>query len=63
MAQNPAEFDPRKYLATTIAAMRDICVARYEAFGTSGNADKIKVNSLAVMQGAYDAGELKPQVN
>ena len=63
MAQNPSEFDPRKYLGKTIEAMRDICIARYEAFGTAGNADKIKVNSLAVMQAAYDAGELKPQVN
>ena len=63
MAQNPAEFDPRKYLAHTITAMRDICIARYEAFNTAGNADKIRVKSLAVMQGAYDAGELDPRVN
>ena len=62
LAENPAEFDPRKYLAKTIEAMRDICIARYEAFGTSGNADKIKINSLSVMQASYDAGELKPQV-
>jgi fructose-bisphosphate aldolase class II len=63
MAQNPSEFDPRKYLGKTIEAMRDICIARYESFGTSGQADKIKVDSLSVMQVAYDAGELKPQVN
>jgi fructose-bisphosphate aldolase class II len=63
LAQNPSEFDPRKYLARTQEAMRDICIARYEAFGTAGNADKIKVMSLSVMQGAYDAGELTPGVN
>ncbi|SRR6056297_125095 len=63
MAQNPAEFDPRKYLAHTITAMKDICKARYEAFGTAGNADKIKVLSLARMQQAYDAGELTPRVH
>jgi fructose-bisphosphate aldolase class II len=63
LAENPSEFDPRKYLGKTIEAMRDICIARYEAFGTAGNADKIKVKSLAVMQAAYDAGDLKPQVN
>jgi len=63
MAQNPAEFDPRKYLAQTITAMRDICIERYEAFNTAGNADKIKVKSLAVMQQAYDAGELGARVN
>jgi fructose-bisphosphate aldolase class II len=43
--------------------MRDICIERYEAFGTAGNADKIKVKSLAAMQVAYDAGELNQQVN
>lgn len=63
LANHPAEFDPRKYLKETITAMKDICVARYEAFGTAGWADKIAVKSLAVMQQSYDAGELKPQVN
>ena len=63
MAENPSEFDPRKYLAKTIGAMKDICIARYEAFGTAGNADKIHVKTLDAMQVAYDAGELKPKVN
>ncbi len=63
LAQNPAEFDPRKYLAQTITAMKDICVARYEAFGTAGNASKIKVRSLAQMQADYDSGKLTPAVN
>ncbi len=62
MAQNPAEFDPRKYLGQTITAMKEICMARYESFGTAGNADKIKVRSLADIQAAYDAGELVPTV-
>src|SRR5210317_2167884 len=56
MAQNPSEFDPRKYLAESIKAMRDICIARYEAFGTAGNADKIKVMSLADAAEAYSQG-------
>ncbi len=63
LAQKPSEFDPRKYLAETITAMRDICIERYEAFGTAGNAGKIKVKSLAAMQSAYDAGELDQRVN
>lgn len=63
MAHNKAEFDPRKYLKETIAAMKDICIARYESFGTAGNADKIKVSSLETMFIAYEAGELKPNVN
>jgi fructose-bisphosphate aldolase class II len=63
LAQNPAEFDPRKYLAQTITAMKEICVARYEAFGTAGNADRIQARSLSEMQVAYDAGELAQKVN
>ncbi|MCR9105272.1 MAG: fructose-bisphosphate aldolase class II [Gammaproteobacteria bacterium] len=63
LAQNPAEFDPRKYLAHTITAMKDICIARYEAFGTAGNADKIKVRTLEAMYQSYEAGELKPHIN
>ena len=63
MAENPSEFDPRKYLAETITAMRDICIARYEAFGTAGKAGDIKVRSLISMQESYDAGELVPAVN
>jgi fructose-bisphosphate aldolase class II len=58
MAENPAEFDPRKYLQQTINAMRDICVARYEAFGTAGNADKITSLSLATMSDRYSSGEI-----
>ncbi|PXA49609.1 fructose-bisphosphate aldolase class II [Acinetobacter baumannii A424] len=39
MAENPAEFDPRKYFAKTVDSMKQICIDRYEAFGTAGNAD------------------------
>jgi fructose-bisphosphate aldolase class II len=63
LAENPGEFDPRKFLAATTRAMKDICKARYEAFGSAGQADRIKVKSLASMQEAYDAGRLAPQVN
>jgi len=58
LANNPSEFDPRKYLSETIKAMKDICIARYEAFGTAGNASKIKVLSLSEVQIAYDSGRL-----
>ncbi len=58
LAQNPAEFDPRKFLAETIVAMRDIVIARNEAFGTAGQAASIKPMSLAKVQEAYDAGRL-----
>ncbi|HVK99865.1 MAG TPA: class II fructose-bisphosphate aldolase [Dongiaceae bacterium] len=63
LAKNKEEFDPRKYFKETITAMRDICVDRYEAFGTAGNASKIKVLSLDGMSTRYGKGELKPKVN
>ena len=63
MAENPAEFDPRKYLQQTINAMKEIVKARFEAFGTAGNADKIKPISLEVMFQKYEAGELDAKVN
>lgn len=63
LANNPSEFDPRKYLTETITAMKDICVARYETFGTAGNADKIKPLGLESMFQRYAAGELDPRIN
>ncbi|HEV2613351.1 MAG TPA: class II fructose-bisphosphate aldolase [Gammaproteobacteria bacterium] len=63
LAKNPKEFDPRKYLGETVKAMKDICKARYEAFGTAGNASKIKIISLEKMFQRYKAGELDPRVN
>lgn len=62
MAQNPSEFDPRKYLKETVTAMKDIVVARYEAFGTAGNASKIKPISLDQMFIDYQAGKLDAKV-
>ena len=58
LAQNPSEFDPRKYLKESLVAMRDICIARYESFGTAGNASKLKPLSLAAVQDAYSSGAL-----
>jgi fructose-bisphosphate aldolase class II len=63
MAKNPKEFDPRKYLGETVQAMKEICKARYEAFGTAGWASKIKPYSLEKMYLRYQAGELEPRVN
>jgi len=58
LAENPAEFDPRKYLKAATQAMYDIVVARYEAFNTAGHASKIKVTSLETMANLYAKGEL-----
>ncbi|WP_428820016.1 class II fructose-bisphosphate aldolase [Microbulbifer sp. MCCC 1A16149] len=63
LAENPSEFDPRKFLKATTLAMKDICVARYEAFNTAGNASKIKPVSLESMFERYEKGELVPKIN
>ena len=63
MNKNRKEFDPRKYFAETIKAMKGICADRYKQFGTAGNASKIKVQSLEKMTSRYAKGELKAVVN
>lgn len=63
LANNPAEFDPRKYLKETVKAMKDIVIARYEAFGTAGHADKIKALSLDEMFERYESGSLAPKIS
>jgi len=60
---NPANFDPRKFLAEATKGMTEICKNRYEAFGSAGQAGKIKVLSLEVMFEKYAAGELDAKVN
>ena len=63
LAENKAEFDPRKYFKESLIAMKDICKERYQAFGCEGHADKIKVLDLEAMNRRYDKGELKPKIN
>lgn len=61
LAENPAEFDPRKYNNAAREAMYEICKARYEAFGTAGHASKIRPVSLEAMFERYATGELDPR--
>ena len=63
MAENPSAFDPRKYLSEATKAMKQICVERFEAFGTAGNAGKIDAINLEEMTSRYSSGELDPKVN
>jgi fructose-bisphosphate aldolase class II len=53
LAMNPADFDPRAYLKPAIAAMREVCEARYDAFGAAGMAEKMKPVSLEKMALRY----------
>ncbi|MFZ5503439.1 MAG: class II fructose-bisphosphate aldolase [Pseudomonadota bacterium] len=62
LAQDAKNFDPRKFLAVSTVAMKEICVARYEAFGSAGQAGKIKPISLESMANRYTKGELKAVV-
>jgi fructose-bisphosphate aldolase class II len=60
---NPSNFDPRKFLAEATKGMTEICKARYQAFGTAGQAGNIDVFSLDKMTTRYASGDLDPRVN
>ena len=60
--QNAAEFDPRKFLKPAMDAMRDLCRERFEAFGTAGNASKIRVIPMDEMAKRYASGSLNPAI-
>ena len=62
LSENTSNFDPRKFLKEATKAMKDICQARYESFGSAGNASKITAVSLDRMAQRYAAGELDPNV-
>ncbi len=53
LMENTSNFDPRKFLKESTAAMKGICKARYEAFGCSGHASKITPMSLEKMIDYY----------
>jgi fructose-bisphosphate aldolase class II len=63
LAENPSNFDPRKFLKAAQDAMKEICKARFEAFGSAGHADKIKPIGLEAMVERYASGELDQKVN
>jgi fructose-bisphosphate aldolase class II len=58
MAEDRSEFDPRKFLKAATAAAKQICKARFEAFGTAGQASKIKPIPLDKLAERYAKGEL-----
>jgi fructose-bisphosphate aldolase class II len=53
---NPSVFDPRKYLKEATNAMSQICEDRFNAFGCSGHASKIKPISMDDMADRYKNG-------
>src|SRR5690554_3739186 len=57
LAENPSEFDPRKFLKPTIDAMKSVVKARLEAFGTAGQISSIgKIYNLEEMADRYARG-------
>jgi fructose-bisphosphate aldolase class II len=56
--ENPGKFDPRDYLKPAREAAKEICKARYLAFGCEGQAGKIKSVPLEKMAERYKAGQL-----
>jgi len=53
LAGNPGDFDPRKFLKAATAAAREICKARFEAFGCAGQASRIRPLPLEKMAERY----------
>jgi len=63
LQDNPANFDPRKFLKVATDAMRDLCINRYESFNAAGNASKIKTINMEDMTARYLTGELDPKIS
>ncbi|HKW54319.1 MAG TPA: class II fructose-bisphosphate aldolase [Stellaceae bacterium] len=63
MATKPDEFDPRKFLGDATKAAKEVCKARFEAFGSAGQASRIRPIPLAQMCELYAAGKLRPVVH
>ncbi|KHF24830.1 class II fructose-bisphosphate aldolase [Solemya velum gill symbiont] len=63
LMENPSNFDPRKFLKVSTEAMKDICKARYEAFGCAGHGSKITAKSLEVMFAEYASGSLDQKIS
>jgi fructose-bisphosphate aldolase class II len=53
LAKDTSEFDPRKFFKASIAAAREVCKARFEAFGSAGRASKIRPVALERLATEY----------
>jgi len=53
LAKDPSEFDPRKAFIAAKKAARELCKARFEAFGCAGHADRIQPVALEAMVKRY----------
>ena len=62
-AKTPSEFDPRKFLTAAMEEAKKVCMARFEAFGSAGQAEKIKPIELDEMAKRYASGSLAQTVH
>ena len=53
LATQNSDFDPRRFLKAATAAAREICKARFEAFGCAGQASRIRPVPLEKMAERY----------
>jgi fructose-bisphosphate aldolase, class II len=53
LSEDPAEFDPRKYMKPAMAAITAVCIGKFEAFGTAGHAADIRAKPLSSMARHY----------
>lgn len=60
--ENPSKFDPREYLKPAREAAKQVCKARYVAFGCEGQAGKIKPIALQAIAEQYKSGKLSQVV-
>ena len=58
LAENPSKFDPREFNKPAREAARQVCKARFEAFGAAGNASRIKPATLEQFAARYRSGDL-----
>jgi fructose-bisphosphate aldolase class II len=58
LIENPSKFDPRDYLKPAREAAKKVCIARFQAFGSAGQASKIKPIPLEKMAELYKSGKL-----
>ncbi len=56
------EFDPRKYLKESMQAAKAICKQRFEAFGTAGNAARLRPMPLEAVADGYAKGAYRAVV-
>jgi fructose-bisphosphate aldolase, class II len=61
-AEKPDEFDPRKFMKPAMDALRDLCRDRFEAFGSAGNASRIKPVPMDEMASRYAMGLYDPKI-